>query len=198
MERLTRHKLKANVMQQKWNGQVCLILIALSACGTVMPAETNQTPQDSPTSSVTIVAPTSGRVQLPLDKSTTVAVTNTDVNDNSVRLTPQQQAAEATVRRYIDAVNRGDASAVAAVFAANARFDRAGSIFDGRDAIMENFLQPDVLDRNGRYEVLSVQHSLNAVTFEFTFQAGSLREHFTYRCTVRDDQIQDVVGRYVS
>jgi hypothetical protein len=61
---------------------------------------------------------------------------------------------------------------------------------------MSRFLGPEVIAIGGQYELLGVQHEPDAVTVEYNFRAGSLFEHFTYRCTVRDGLIQDCVGRY--
>ncbi len=102
------------------------------------------------------------------------------------------------MRQFVDAANRGDVQGVANTFAPTAHFDSIGRIYDGRDQIMDRFLVPEVINLGGQYEIVNVQHEPDAVTFEFNFQAGSLREHFTYRAVVRDNQIQDVVGRYVT
>jgi len=103
--------------------------------------------------------------------------------------------AAVAMRRYVDAVNRGDTDAVAQCFALDARFDRAGAVFQGRDDIMRRFLVPDVLIPGGRYEVLAMREEPNAAIFEFNFRAGSVFEHFTYRCVTRDGLIYEVVGR---
>ena len=113
-------------------------------------------------------------------------------------LTTQQREAEATVRHFVDVVNRGDVTAVANTFAVNARFDSVGRLYQGRDQIMNRFLIPEFINLGGHYDILRVHHDPDAVTFEFHFTTrGGGSEHFTYRCIVRDRQIQDAVGRYV-
>jgi hypothetical protein len=49
------------------------------------------------------------------------------------------------------AANGGDVATLCVLFAVDARFDRAGAVFTGRDQILDGFLKPDVIDPNGRY-----------------------------------------------
>ena len=102
------------------------------------------------------------------------------------------------VQQFVTSINAGDAEAVAATFAEDAVFDSVGRIYDGCDDTMNRFLIPEVIELGGQYEVLDVTEGEGGrVVVEFNFQAGSLREHFTYDFLIEDGLIRDVVGRYV-
>jgi hypothetical protein len=103
-------------------------------------------------------------------------------------------AALRTVRSFIDALNRGDAEAAKALLAPTARFDSAGRIFPSRDAIMDDFLTPDVIRPGGHYTEKSVTTADDRIVAEYEFGG---REHFTYAYQILDGLITDVIGRYV-
>jgi SnoaL-like domain len=106
-------------------------------------------------------------------------------------------ATAAVVTRFIQAANRGDVTALRTLFAADARFDRAGTIFTGRDDIIDRFLKPDVTDVGGRYTETSRRTEGNRLVVAFTFDTGSGgQERLTYSFLVRNGQIADVIGRY--
>ena len=108
-------------------------------------------------------------------------------------------ATAAVVARFIQAANRGDVSALRTLFAADARFDRAGAIFTGRDEIIDRFLKPDVTDAGGRYTETGRRTEGNRLVAAFNFDTGSGgRERFTYSFLVRNGQIADVIGRYTN
>ena len=103
-------------------------------------------------------------------------------------------------RTMIAALNAGDADAAGQVLATDAQFNRAGTVFDGRTAIVNNFFRADVVATHGQYQELratSERGRSDVVTIEFNYRAGSVREHFTYRFTIRNGLIQEVIGRYV-
>jgi SnoaL-like domain len=108
-------------------------------------------------------------------------------------------ATAAVVARFIRAANRGDVSALRTLFAADARFDRAGAIFTGRDEIIDRFLQPDVTDAGGRYTETGRRPEGNRLVVAFNFDTGGGgQERFTYSFLVRNGQIADVIGRYTT
>jgi SnoaL-like domain len=108
-------------------------------------------------------------------------------------------AAAAVVTRFIQAANRGDVTALRTLFAADARFDRAGAIFTGRDEIIDRFLKPDVTDAGGRYTETGRRPEGNRLVVAFNFDTGSGgQERFTYSFLVRNGQIADVIGRYTN
>ncbi|GAA4856038.1 nuclear transport factor 2 family protein [Kitasatospora sp. NPDC048365] len=102
-------------------------------------------------------------------------------------------------RGYTDAANRGDVAGITAAFAPNAHFDRAGSQFTGRDAIVNTFIRPDVVDDKGHYREISVTTKGDRTVIEYVFTArgGGVTEHFTYAYLIKDGVIVDVIGRYV-
>lgn len=105
----------------------------------------------------------------------------------------------ALVERFVAAINAGDAAGVREVFAAEARFDSVGRIYQGRDEIMDRFLVPEVIEAGGRYTLLSLTpRQGERIVAEYDFSTGSGgREHFTYDCAVRAGRFADCVGRYV-
>jgi hypothetical protein len=103
-------------------------------------------------------------------------------------------AALRTARAFIDALNRGDGEAARTLLAPAARFDSAGRVFPDRDAIMDDFLIPDVIRPGGRYTEKSVTTADGRLVAEYEFGAG---EHFTYAYRISDGLITDVIGRYV-
>lgn len=105
---------------------------------------------------------------------------------------------ENVLRDFVERINAGDSEGVAELFADDAQFDSIGHIYDGRDEIMNRFLIPEVIILGGQYEILNVQQdNAETVTFEFNFRSGSLFEHFTYQCVVREGLIRNCVGRYL-
>ncbi|GAA0927338.1 nuclear transport factor 2 family protein [Nonomuraea longicatena] len=107
------------------------------------------------------------------------------------------EAAAAVVDRFIAAANSGDVPALREVFATDARFDRAGAVFTGRDEIIDRFLKPDVTDAGGRYNETGRLVEGDRLTVAFTFDTGGGTERFTYSVLVRGEQIVDVIGRYL-
>jgi SnoaL-like domain len=108
-------------------------------------------------------------------------------------------ATAAVVARFIHAANVGDVTALRSLFAADARFDRAGTIFTGRDEIIDRFLKPDVADAGGRYTETGRRIDGNRLVVAFNFDTGSGgQERFTYSFLVRSGQIADVIGRYTN
>jgi hypothetical protein len=103
--------------------------------------------------------------------------------------------------RFTDYLNRGQRDSVSLLLAPNTVFDRAGAIFNGRDAILNNFLIPDVINPRGQYERVRWRgdsSSANIVVIEYYFRIGSsFVEHFTYRFTITNGIITNVIGRYV-
>ncbi|MEU4704716.1 nuclear transport factor 2 family protein [Nonomuraea dietziae] len=104
---------------------------------------------------------------------------------------------ETVVDRFIDAANHGDVAVLRGLFAPDARFDRAGTVFEGKE-IVNDFLEPDVTDADGRYHETRRRAEGDRLTVTFTFDTGSGgQERFTYSFLVRDGRIADVVGRYL-
>ncbi|MGK5554472.1 hypothetical protein ACSNOI_22940 [Actinomadura kijaniata] len=105
--------------------------------------------------------------------------------------------AERVARRFTDAANAGDERAVAATFAADARFDSVGRIYPSRAEIMDRFLVPEVLRAGGRYEITGSRWDggRHVLDYRFTTRGGAA-ETFSYAFLVRDGLIRDVVGRY--
>jgi SnoaL-like domain len=105
----------------------------------------------------------------------------------------------AVVTRFIQAANRGDITALRTLFAADARFDRAGTIFTGRDEIIGRFLKPEVTDAGGRYTETGRRSEGGRLVVAFNFDTGrGGQERFTYSFLVRNGQIADVIGRYTN
>jgi ketosteroid isomerase-like protein len=189
----------------KWSGLGLLLMLMLAGCGDNATAVVATTPTAITTPTISAVA-TATPASLPTvvvapttpapAGATTVANSNSAVGAET-EATARAEA-EGVVRQFVEAANRGDAKAVANSFAPNARFDSIGRIYQGREQIMQRFLEPEVLALGGRYEIVGVSWEGEFVTFEFNFRAGSLYEHFTYRCLVRNGQLQEVVGRYVA
>ncbi|MFR9795722.1 nuclear transport factor 2 family protein [Streptomyces sp. MS06] len=101
-------------------------------------------------------------------------------------------------RGFTAAANAGDLEGIAAYYAADARFDRAGTLFRGRRAIIEDFMATDVVGDAGHYRELSVRAAGERTVVEYLFTSGSgAREHFTYSYRIEGGLIRDVVGRYV-
>ncbi|WP_395108452.1 nuclear transport factor 2 family protein [Actinomadura sp. SCN-SB] len=123
--------------------------------------------------------------------------------DGDATSTPTSPAAQPdaapVVDQFISAANGGDVDRLRALFAEDARFDRAGALFDGRDDIIDRFLEPDVIDPGGRYRETGrrVQNGRLVVSFVFDTGSGG-QERFTYAFLIRDGRIQEVVGRYAS
>ncbi|MFD8014975.1 nuclear transport factor 2 family protein [Streptomyces sp. NPDC059762] len=104
----------------------------------------------------------------------------------------------AVARRYTEAANRGDVDGITAAYAPEARFDRAGTLFHGRDEIVGDFIRPDVVDDDGHYREISTHAADGRTVVEYIFTTGSgITEHFTYAYLVEDGVIVDVIGRYV-
>lgn len=107
-------------------------------------------------------------------------------------------AAAVTVDRFIRAANGGDVAALRVLFATDARFDRAGVVFTGRDEIIDGFLKPDVIDPGGRYHESARRIRNGRLVVSFVFDTGhGGQERFTYDFLVRDGQITEVIGRYI-
>ncbi|WP_067827805.1 nuclear transport factor 2 family protein [Actinomadura kijaniata] len=103
----------------------------------------------------------------------------------------------AVVDTFIRAANGGDVATLRKIFAPDARFDRAGTVFTGAD-IVNGFLKPDVTDAGGRYHETARRAEGERLTVTFTFDTGrGGEERFTYSFLVRDGRIVDVVGRYL-
>jgi ketosteroid isomerase-like protein len=197
-------------IEYKWSRLGLLLLgLLLAGCGDNATAVVATTPTAITTPTISAVAtatPASLPAVIVVVAPTTSApapVGATTVANSNRALGAETEAkaraeAEGVVRQFVEAANRGDAKAVANSFAPNARFDSIGRIYQGREQIMQRFLEPEVLALGGRYEIVGVSWEGEAVTFEFNFRAGSLYEHFTYRCLVRNGQLQEVVGRYVA
>ncbi|BDP43825.1 hypothetical protein DAETH_37940 (plasmid) [Deinococcus aetherius] len=94
-----------------------------------------------------------GALLLPLGAPPTLA--------QNARQATTQPTAQQVAQRFLQAANRGDARAVTALFAPNARFDSVGHIYANRDEIMNRFLIPEVLNLGGRYEVVRVTPAPN-------------------------------------
>lgn len=110
----------------------------------------------------------------------------------------ERNAATDVARRFAVAANAGDQAAVAALFAPDARFDSVGRIYPDRDAIMERFLIPEVLDAGGRYEPGEQRWEGDRLVVTYRYDTGSGgTENFTYAYLIRDGVIRDVIGRYV-
>ncbi|WP_309114184.1 nuclear transport factor 2 family protein [Saccharothrix sp.] len=106
-------------------------------------------------------------------------------------------AAPQVAQRFVDAANAGDSAAVAATFAEDARFDSVGRIYPSRRDIMDRFLDPEVIDAGGRYEVTGTRWNGDRYRVDYTFTTRSgAREVFYYEFLVRDGLIRDVIGRY--
>ncbi|CAL9624388.1 hypothetical protein SUDANB95_05891 [Actinosynnema sp. ALI-1.44] len=106
-------------------------------------------------------------------------------------------AAPGLAQRFVDAANAGDSAAVAATFAEDARFDSVGRIYPSRRDIMDRFLDPEVIDAGGRYEVTGTRWNGDRYRVDYTFTTRSgAREVFHYEFLVRDGLIRDVIGRY--
>jgi SnoaL-like domain len=109
------------------------------------------------------------------------------------------EATAAVVARFIQAANRGDVGALGTLFAADARFDRAGTIFMGREEIIDRFLEPEVADAGGRYRETGRRREGDRLVVGFIFDTGGGgQERFTYSFLVRNGQIADVIGRYTN
>jgi SnoaL-like domain len=157
-----------------------LLLIGLLAAGCGWGGDDSSSPR-SQASATTAAPATSG--------AGTTAPVGADTPD----------ATAAVVTRFIQAVNRGDVTALRTLFAADARFDRAGTIFTGRDDIIDRFLKPDVTDAGGRYTETGRRPEGNRLVVAFNFDTGSGgQERFTYSFLVRNGQIADVIGRYTT
>ncbi|NRQ34583.1 SnoaL-like domain-containing protein [Nonomuraea sp. NN258] len=110
---------------------------------------------------------------------------------------PTSGRTEDVVDAFVRAANSGDAAALRKLFAPDARFDRAGTVFTGA-AIVDDFLKPDVTDAGGRYRETSRRVEGERLTVAFTFDTGhGGQELFTYSFLVRGGRISDVVGRYL-
>jgi SnoaL-like domain len=108
-------------------------------------------------------------------------------------------ATAAVVARFIQAANRGDVTALRALFAADARFDRTGAILTGRDEIIDRFLKPDVADAGGRYTETGRRTEGDRLVVAFNFDTGGGgQERFTDSFLLRNRQIADVIGRYTT
>jgi hypothetical protein len=107
-------------------------------------------------------------------------------------------AAAVTIDHFIRAANGGDVTTLRVLVAADARFDRVGAVFTGRDQIIDGFLKPDVIDPNGRYHETArgIRNGRLVVSFVFDTGYGG-QERFTYDLLVRDGQITEVIGRYL-
>lgn len=106
-------------------------------------------------------------------------------------------AAPELAQRFVEAANAGDSAAVAATFAEDARFDSVGRIYPSRRDIMDRFLDPEVIDAGGRYEVTGARWNGERYRVDYTFTTRSgAREVFYYEFLVRDGLIRDVIGRY--
>lgn len=107
------------------------------------------------------------------------------------------EQAGTVVDRFIQAANDGDVAALRDLFAPDASFDRAGTVFAGEE-IVDDFLEPDVADAGGRYQETARRAEGDRLTVTFTFDTGSGgRERFTYSFLIRDGRIAHVVGRYL-
>ncbi|GAB3220282.1 nuclear transport factor 2 family protein [Spirosoma arcticum] len=128
--------------------------------------------------------------------------TNPPTQPTTIRLDgPVDTTLMAVTTRLITALHAGNATAAEQLFAEDARFDSVGRIYQGRRQIMDRFLIPEVIRLNGRYEAVSArpeagQPTVVVVEYNFTTGGGG-RERFTYRYTIRNGLIQDVIGRYV-
>lgn len=151
-------------------GLTALALVAAAACGTGQPAaDTGPAPAGS-TSTSTASAPLSDA---------------------------DRAAAPDLVKRFAEAANAGDAEAVAATFAEDARFDSVGRIYPSREDIMDRFLIPEVLEPGGRYTVTGERWNGDRYRVDYDYATGyGGTEVFYYEYLVRDGLIQDVVGRY--
>jgi hypothetical protein len=103
--------------------------------------------------------------------------------------------------RFTDYLNNGQRDSVSALLSPNTIFDRAGTIFNGRNTILNNFLIPDVINPRGKYERLRWRGDVsgsNIIVIEYYFRIGAtFVEHFTYRFTIVNGSITNVIGRYV-
>lgn len=152
---------------------VAIVFAAIAACSAEDRGSTAQTQSQGAIS-------TTGPVTTRIDMS------NTD----------KLQAEEVT-QQFTEAANSGDASAVANTFAENARFDSVGRIYPSRDAIMNRFLIPEVINVGGRYEVTGTRWNGDRYVVDYRFSTrGGGSEVFYYEFLVRDKLIQDVIGRY--
>ncbi|WP_433269146.1 nuclear transport factor 2 family protein [Actinosynnema sp. CS-041913] len=106
-------------------------------------------------------------------------------------------AAPDLTQKFVDAANAGDSAAVAATFAENARFDSVGRIYPSRKDIMDRFLDPEVIEAGGKYEVTGTRWNGDRYVVDYKFTTGGGgSEVFYYEFLVRDGLIQDVIGRY--
>ncbi|XVV04956.1 hypothetical protein ACQPW3_06005 [Actinosynnema sp. CA-248983] len=130
--------------------------------------------------------------------STDAAPTSTGTPVSERPLSEADRAAAPEVaQRFADAANAGDSAAVAATFAEDARFDSVGRIYPSRQDIMDRFLDPEVIDAGGRYEVTGTRWHGDRYRVDYTFTTRSgAREVFYYEFLVRDGLIRDVIGRY--
>lgn len=98
---------------------------------------------------------------------------------------------------YVAAVNAHRPEDLKTVFAPDATVDIVGRVFTGREEILRDFVEDDVLRSGGRYKVLGRKIEKGRLVIEYTFGNGSFTEHFTYSCTAKDGMITTLVGRYV-
>jgi SnoaL-like domain len=157
-----------------------LLLIGLLAAGCGRGGDDSSSPRGQASSAT--AAPATGGAATP-------APVGADTPDTTA----------AVVTRFIQAANQGDVTALRTLFAADARFDRAGTIFTGRDEIIDRFLRPDVTDAGGRYTETGRRTEGNRLVVAFNFDTGrGGQERFTYSFLVRNGQIADVIGRYTN
>ncbi|MFD1149584.1 hypothetical protein [Saccharothrix hoggarensis] len=159
-------------------GLAVLALVAVAACGQV--------------------ASTDGGTSTPGTAGTAAGTAGTAASTESVPLSEADRAAAPELaKRFAEAANAGDAEAVAATFAEDARFDSAGRIYPSRADIMDRFLTPEVITPGGKYTVTGERWNGSRYRVDYEYSTGrGGTEVFYYEFLVRDGLIQDVVGRY--
>lgn len=169
---IPRHRLRATAP---------LLLALLAACGT------QNAPAEQPGDAA---APSRG---VPATAADAAPGTSADTTESAA----DRAAAERLADRFAEAANAGDAGAVEATFARDARFDSAGRIYADRQEIMRRFLIPEVIDAGGKYHVRGREWKDNRFVVHYRYDTGSGGvETFTYSYLVTDGLIRDVIGRY--
>ncbi|PRX97000.1 nuclear transport factor 2 family protein [Allonocardiopsis opalescens] len=108
--------------------------------------------------------------------------------------TPEQIEAETVVAEFEEASNTHDAEAIAALIAEDAQWYTVGRIFSGREEIMADFLQPELIEVEGRLDVAQSYWDGYRVQVDYMWTSATesnIGLHYAY--LVEDGVITDVV-----
>lgn len=124
----------------------------------------------------------------------TAADTSTAANCWPGRPSPAERAAEAVATAFVARSNAGDTAGIAALLAANVKWDSVGTVFNGRDAVMQQLIIPAVIKTSGHYTMLAWHWDTYRlqVDYHFTSKAGDdVKLHYAY--LISNGVIQDLV-----